>query len=69
MDQKIATELVQARLSQLDQPGCTYSIVGAKEYPDKWAIGVQPFRPDGQPFYDVMCFDVLKENGEVLHMR
>ena len=69
MDQETATALVWARLAEIGQDGYTHTLAGVREHPETWSIAVQPHRPDGKPTYDVLGFDVLKETGEVRHMR
>ena len=68
MDQEEAIGLVQAWLAEIGQQGFSYSIAGAREHPDVWAIAVQVYRPDGQPLYDFMGLDVDKMTGEVRQM-
>lgn len=68
MDEAKAIELVRARLKVIGEKGFTYPLAGVREHPDIWAVAVQPTRPDGQPLYDTMGFDVDKLTGEVRHM-
>lgn len=68
MDQAEAIQAVEARLKEIGEPGFTYTVIGTREHADVWAIAVQPYRPDGQPTYDYMGFDVVKLSGEVRHM-
>jgi hypothetical protein len=68
MDEAKAIELVKARLEEIGEQGFTYPLAGVREHADTWAVAVQPTRPDGQPLYDVMGFDVDKITGEVRHM-
>lgn len=68
MDNSKALELVEACLADIAKPGFTYPIVGVRNHEKVWAIAVQPTRPDGQPFYDIIGFDVDKVTGEVRQM-
>jgi hypothetical protein len=68
MDQARAIELVEHRLKEIGQPGYTYSVCGAREHPDTWAIAVEAYRPDGQRTYDLMGFDIDKQTGDVRQM-
>lgn len=65
MDEATAIDLVKARLVEIAEQGFTYPLAGVHEHPETWAVAVQPTRPDGQPLYDVMGFDVDKVTGEV----
>ena len=65
MDEPTAIKLVEERVAEMAEPDLTYPLVGIREHPDSWAIAVQPTRPDGQPLYDIMGFDVDKRSGEV----
>ena len=68
MDEATAIELVNALLVEIGEQGFTYPLAGVREHPEVWAVAVQPTRPDGQPLYDVMGFDVDKVTGEVRHL-
>jgi len=65
MDEAAAIALVKARLVEIGEQGFTYPLAGVREHPETWAVAVQPTRPDGQPLYDLMGFDVNKVTGEV----
>jgi hypothetical protein len=67
MDEATAIALVKTRLVEMGEQGFTYPLAGIREHPDTWAVAVQPTRPDGQPLYDVMGFDVDKVTGKVSH--
>jgi hypothetical protein len=70
MDEAAAINLVWARLTTgFGKQGDTFRVVGAREDLDIWYVSVQPYRPDGQPYYDVYGFDVVKATGEVRHMK
>lgn len=68
MDKTKAIEIVKACLANIGEPGFTYAIAGVRDHPEIRAIAVQPTRPDGQPLYDIMGFDVDKATGEVHQM-
>jgi hypothetical protein len=68
MDEARAIELVKAHLIKICDEGFTYPVAGVLEHEEVWAVAVQPTRPDGQPLYGLMGFDVDKITGEVRHM-
>lgn len=68
MNESTAIDLVRARLAEIGEQGFTYPLAGVREHAETWAVAVQPTRPDGQPLYDVMGFDVDKVTGEVRQM-
>lgn len=68
MNRAKAIELVKSRIADIGEQGFTYPITSVREHADIWAIAVQPTRPDGQPLYDYMSFDVDKVTSEVRHM-
>ena len=68
MDEAEAIELVRSRVAEIGERDFTYPLAGVREHPEVWAVAVQPTRPDGQPLYDVMGFEVDKGTGEVRQM-
>lgn len=65
IDEKTAVRLVEAHLDVSGEAGWSYVIEGAKKHADCWAIGVQPFNPDGRPSYSPLGFEVDEISGTV----